>query len=116
MNPGIMINAGSKDDDIKADVKELTDIVIADKISLKRIIEYRSLIDKRYTMMLQRRLQYQLKMVYITDIHIISKRFADKLLSVLSKYNEDEDRKLIIQCIDMMVSKARRDGYKSIDD
>ena len=52
MNPEIMINTGSKDDDIKADVKELVDIVIADKISLKRIIEYRSLIDKRYRTML----------------------------------------------------------------
>jgi hypothetical protein len=34
MNPGIMINSGSKDNDIKADTKELVDIVIADKISL----------------------------------------------------------------------------------
>jgi hypothetical protein len=47
----------------------------------------------------------------------MSKRFADKLLSVLSKYYEDEDRMLIIRCVDMMVSKARREhGYRSIDD
>jgi hypothetical protein len=116
MNPEIMINTGSKDDDIKADVKELVDIVIADKISLKRIIEYRSLIDKRYRTMLQRRLERELKMSYIMDIHIISKRFADKLLSVLSKYEEDEDRRLIIQCVNLMVTKANREqGYRSIE-
>ena len=56
-------------------------------------------------------------MVYITDIHIISKRFADKLFSVLSRYDEDEDRRLIIQCIDLTVSKTTREqGYKSMDD
>jgi hypothetical protein len=116
MNPEIMINTGSKDDDIKADVKELVDIVIADKISLKRIIEYRSLINKRYRTMLQRRLERELKMSYIMDIHIISKRFADKLLSVLSKYEEDEDRRLIIQCVNLMVTKANREqGYRSIE-
>jgi hypothetical protein len=39
------------------------------------------------------------------------------LLPVLSKYDEDDDRRLIIQCIDLMVSKIRRkQGYKSIDE
>jgi hypothetical protein len=116
MNPGIMINSGSKNDDIKADVKELVDIAIADKISVKKISGYRSLIDKRYRVMLKQRLEHELRISYITDISIISKRFADKLLSVLSKYDEDEDRRLIIQCIDLMVSKARREqGYKSVE-
>ena len=46
----------------------------------------------------------------------MSRRFADKLLSVLSKYDEDEDRRLIIQCINLTVSKARREqGYKSVE-
>jgi hypothetical protein len=37
--------------------------------------------------------------------------------SVLSKYYQDEDRLLIIKCVDLMVSKARREqGYISIDD
>lgn len=59
MNSGIMINAGRKDDGINADVQELVRIVIEDKISVKRISEYRSLIDKRYRMMLQQRLEYE---------------------------------------------------------
>jgi hypothetical protein len=51
-----------------------------------------------------------------TDIRIISKGFVDKLLSVLSKYDEDDDRILIIKCIDLMVSKARREQrYRSIE-
>jgi hypothetical protein len=94
----------------------LVDIVIAGKISIKRIIEHHSLVEKRYRSMLQLRLEQELRIAYITDIDIISKRFVDKLLSVLSKYYEDEDRKLIIKCIDLMVSKARRErGYKSIE-
>jgi len=55
-------------------------------------------------------------MSYIMDIHIISKRFADKLLSVLSKYDEDEDRRLIIQCVNLMVTKVNREQrYRSIE-
>jgi hypothetical protein len=86
------------------------------KISEKRINEYRSLADKRHRSMLERRLERDLQISYITDIGMISKRFVDKLLSVLSKYDQDEDRRLIIICIDLMVSKARREqGYRSIE-
>jgi hypothetical protein len=66
--------------------------------------------------MLQRKLQHELQVSYITGIDRISKRFADKLLFVLSKYDQDEDRRLIFECIDLMVSKARREqGFRSIE-
>ncbi len=57
--------------------------------------------------MLQRRLEHELQVSYITGINRVSKRFADKLLSVLSKYNQDEDRRLIIECMDLMASKIK---------
>src|SRR5919199_4099049 len=94
-------------DDIKTDVKELVDIVIEDKIPKERIEECRSFADIIRKYMLQRRLEHELQVSYITGINRISKRFADKLLSVLSKYNQDEDRRLIIECMDLMASKIK---------
>ena len=44
---------------------------------------------------------------YVTGFHRISKSFVDKLLSVLSKYDHDEDRRLIFECIGLIVTKAR---------
>ncbi len=53
---------------------------------------------------------------YITGIDRIPRRFADKLLFILSKYDRAEDRKLIFECVNLMVTKARREqGYRSIE-
>ena len=90
-----MATASTTKDDIKSDVKELVDIVIVDNISLQRIDEYGSFADKRRNEMLKRKLEHELDVSYITGFHRISKSFVDKLLPVLSKYDHDEDRRLI---------------------
>ena len=52
----------------------------------------------------------------IAGIDRISRRFADKLLFILSKYDRGEDRKLIFECVNLMVTKVRREqGYRSIE-
>ena len=110
-----MATVSTMRNDIKADVKELVDIVIEDQISLKRIDTYSSYGEKRRDKMLKWRLEHDLDVSYITGIDRISKRLADKLLSILSKYDRDEDRKLIFECMNLMVTKARREqGYRSI--
>lgn len=57
--------------------------------------------------MLKRKLEHELDVSYVTGFHRISKSFVDKLLSVLSKYDHDEDRRLIFECIGLIVTKAR---------
>lgn len=102
-----MATVSTMRDDIKADVKELVDIVIEDKIFKEKIEEYRYYADITRKAKLQQKLEHELQVSYITDINRISKRFADKLLSVLSKYNQDEDRRLIFECIDLMATRER---------
>ncbi len=103
----VMATVGVMGDDIKADVKELVDIVIEDKIPKERIDECRHYTDIRRKAMLQQKLEHELQISHITGIDRVSKRFADKLLSVLSRYNQDEDRRLIIECINLMASKIK---------
>jgi hypothetical protein len=92
------------------------DIAIEDQISLTGIDKYSEYADKAHDKMLKSRLEYDLDVSYITGIDRISKRFVDKLLSILSKYDHDEDRKLIFECVYLMVNKTRRDqAYRSLD-
>lgn len=92
------------------------DIVIKDQISLKRLDTYSSYADKRPDKILKWRLEHDLSVSYITGIDRISNRFADNCLSILSKYDQDEDRRLIFECVNLMVTKARTEqGYRSIE-
>jgi hypothetical protein len=103
----------TEDKDIKSDVKELVDVVIEDRISRERTDEYREFANLKQKDLLQWKLEHDLRISYITGIHRVSKRFADKLLLVLAKYNRDEDRRLIFECMDLMVSKAKRQSNQA---
>jgi hypothetical protein len=59
---------------ISSDVKELVDIVVAYKISIKRVNECRSFA-YRQEKMLKWKLEHELDVAYITGIEGISKRF-----------------------------------------
>jgi hypothetical protein len=96
-------------DDIKADVRELAAIALEDNISKDMIERYRTFHESRYQVKLEEILKYDLLVSNITGIRQVSSRFADKLLSVLSKYQSDEDRKLIFYCVYLM-----RDYYANV--
>ena len=102
-----MATIGVSKDDIKTDVRELATIAIEDKISKDTIKGYHGLAEIHYKDTLEKRLTHDLEVSDITGIRVgASKRFADKLLFVLSKYQQNEERKLIVQCINLMVEHA----------
>ena len=102
-----MATIGATKDDIKTDVRELAAIAIEDKISKDTIKNYRALAEIHYKDTLEERLKHDLEVSDITGINGgISKRFVDKLLFVLSKYQQNEERRLILQCINLMVEDA----------
>ena len=104
-----MATIGATKDDIKTDVRELAAIAIEDKISKDTIKNYRGLAEIHYKDMLEERLKHDLIVSDITGINGgASKRFADKLLSVLSKYQQNEERRLILQCINLMVEDTTK--------
>ena len=92
-----MATISTTKDYIETDVKELMDIAIEDQISLTGIDRYSDCADKAHDKILKSRLEYDLDVSYITGIDRISKRFVERL-SILSKYDHDEDRKLIFEC------------------
>ena len=99
----IMATINETKDSIKTDVRELANIAIEDKISKYMIKRYRSFADIHYKDTLEEILKHDLAVSNITGINEVSKRFSEKLLSVLSKYQENEERKLIFQCINLIV-------------
>src|SRR5919197_4019257 len=104
-----MATIGATKDDIKTDVRELAAIAIEDKISKDTIKNYRRLAEIHYKDMLEERLKHDLEVADITGINGgVSKRFVDKLLYVLLKYQQNEERRLILQCIYLMVEDATK--------
>jgi hypothetical protein len=90
----IMATIGATKDDVKTDVRELAAIAIEDKISKDTIKSYRGLAEIHYKDMLEERLKYDLVVSDITGINGVSKRFVDKLLFVLSKYQQNKKTKI----------------------
>jgi hypothetical protein len=102
-----MATAWKTSDDIKRDIRELAAIAIEDKISKNKIDYYRrELLDYSRPDLEDRirsRLQYDLTVSYITGINQMSKRFGDKLLSVITTYRVTLDPNLILDCVYLMV-------------
>ncbi|MBV9668676.1 MAG: hypothetical protein JO327_11175 [Nitrososphaeraceae archaeon] len=102
-----MATTVSATNDIKADVRELAHIAIEDKASKDNIGRYADFYKIEHKDLLEKQLKHDLVVSDITGINQVSKRFADKLLFVLSKYQHDGERNLIFKCIYMMVDQAR---------
>ena len=56
----------------------------------------------------EKQLKHDLAVSDITGINQVSKRFVDKLLFVLLKYEQYEERRLIFRCISLMADQARK--------
>ena len=103
-----MATVSATKDEIKPDVRELANIAIADKISRHTIKDYLNLAEMHYKEALEERLRQDLLISDITGINKVTSKFADKLLFVLSKYQQNEERRLIVHCISLMVDQASK--------
>ena len=104
-----MATIGATKDDIKTDVRELAAIAIEDKISKDRIKSYHGLAEIHYKDMLEERLKYDLVVSDIAGINGgVSKRFVDKLLFVLSKYQQNKKRRSILQSVYLMAEDTTK--------
>jgi hypothetical protein len=81
-------------------------LAIEDGSSRDSIRQYGQFYEIKHRELLENRLEHDLMVSDITGINRISGRFVEKLLSVLSKYNQDEERRLIFECIGLMVNRA----------
>jgi hypothetical protein len=106
----VMATIGATKDDIKTDVRELVAIAIEDKISKDAIKSYSTLAWIHRQTMLEERLKHDLEVSDITGVNGVSKRFVEKLLFVLSKCQQNEERRLILQCIILMVEDATKNN------
>ena len=104
-----MATIGATKDDIKTDARELAAIAIEDKISKDRIKSYHGLAEIHYKDMLEERLKYDLVVSDIAGINGgVSKRFVDKLLFVLSKYQQNKKRRSILQSVYLMAEDTTK--------
>ncbi|MFL6320255.1 MAG: hypothetical protein ACJ72Q_07260 [Nitrososphaeraceae archaeon] len=82
-------NAGKRRD--KKDVRDLTRIVIEDGIAPNEIDSLFSYIHHNQTLdSIRQRLDYKIVVSNIIDRKIVSKRFADKVIFLFSKYQKEE--------------------------
>jgi hypothetical protein len=102
-----MATVSATKDSIKTDVRELANIATEDKISRQTIKDYHSLAEIHYKEALEDRLKHDLLISDITDINRVS-RFVDKLLFVLSRYQQNEERTLILHCVYLMVEDSTK--------
>jgi hypothetical protein len=74
-------------EEIKKDVKELTKIAMEDGITANEIDTLYSYINHNQTLdSIKQRLDYKIVVSDIIGKNIVSKRFADKVISLFSKY------------------------------
>jgi hypothetical protein len=102
-----MATVSATKDSIKTDVRGLANIATEDKISRQTIKDYHSLAEIHYKEALEDRLKHDLLISDITDINRVS-RFVDKLLFVLSRYQQNEERTLILHCVYLMVEDSTK--------
>jgi hypothetical protein len=102
-----MATVSATKDSIKTDVRGLANIATEDKISRQTIKDYHSVAEIHYKEALEDRLKHDLLISDITDINRVS-RFVDKLLFVLSRYQQNEERTLILHCVYLMVEDSTK--------
>jgi hypothetical protein len=95
-------------DDIKTDVRELATIALEDKISKDTIKEYSKWYRAGEKDRLEDRLKHDLFISDIAGINRVSKRYVDKLLSVLSKYHDNSERGLVLHCLYLKVEDTAK--------
>lgn len=89
-------------EEMKRDVKEIARIAIEDGISVKEIDNLHSYIHHNQTLeSVKQSLDYKIVVSDIIGKNIVSKRFADKVMSIFSKYQKEE-LKLIMNCSKMV--------------
>jgi hypothetical protein len=85
-------------EEMKRDVKEITRIAIEDGIAANEIDNLYSHIHHNQTLeSIKQRLDYKIVVSDIIGRNIVSKRFADKVMSLFPKYQKEE-LKLIMNC------------------
>ena len=85
-------------EEMKRDVKEITRIAIEDGIAANEIDNLYSYIHRNQILeSIKQRLDYKIVVSDIIGRNIVSKRFADRVISLSSKYQKDQ-LKLIMNC------------------
>ena len=93
---------------IKRDVEQLANIAIEDRISKDTIRKYHKIIGKpSLNENLTEVIEHDIAISEITGINTISKKFADKLLSILSKYEFNKEKRIILECIEIMLDTEK---------
>ena len=95
-------------ENIKRDVEQLANIAIEDRISKDTIRKYHKIIGKPgLNENLAEVIEHDITISEITGINTISKKFADKLLSILSKYEFNKEKRIILECIEIMLDTEK---------
>jgi uncharacterized protein (UPF0333 family) len=93
---------------IKRDVEQLANIAIEDRISKDTVRKYHKIIDKPGLKgNLTEVIEHDITISEITGTNTISKKFADKLLSILSKYEFNKEKRIIVECIEIMLDTEK---------
>jgi hypothetical protein len=95
-------------EDLKNDVEELAIIAIEDRVSSERIHAYTHIRDIKYSEDLQSSMEHDILMGDIAGINTISRRFANKLVSIVSKYEFQREKKLILECVELLLDKEAK--------
>ena len=95
-------------EDLKNDVEELASIATEDRISRERIHAYTHIRDIKYSEDLQSIMEHDILMGDITGVNTISRRFANKLVSIISKYEFQSEKKLILECVEILLDKGAK--------
>jgi hypothetical protein len=53
-------------------------------------------------------MEHDILMGDITGVNTISRRFANKLVSIISKYEFQSEKKLILECVEILLDKAAK--------
>lgn len=93
----IMAIAYTSTEEIKKDVQELTKIAIEDRIPEEEIRYIYQLAAQGTLQYIEPHLKHKIIVSEIVGREIISRRFADKALLLLSKYDQ-RDRTLLLEC------------------
>ena len=87
---------------MKKDFEELTKVTIVDGIAGKEIDSLYSYVYNNYALeSIKQHLDYKILMSDIIGKNVVSKRFADKVISLFSKYQRDQ-LGLIIDCTKLL--------------
>jgi hypothetical protein len=91
-------------EEIKKDVEELAKIAVEDKISKQEIATLYKNAAQGARSYIERHLKHQIIVSDIVDRNIMTRRFADKVLSFFPKY-EHRDVTLLLECTLLVYDK-----------